>query len=318
MITSETTAEATQYQELFRGFAGALQEHLHLTAPVDEPKVREIVDEAVTAARLPRPLEIHLPDGTVNTLADRTHRQFEQVLGLVAEGHKNIMLVSPAGTGKTTLVKHVAKALGRPFAFISLSAGVTETHIFGRMLPQADGTWGYVESPFVRIYRSGGVFLFDELDAADANVLVSVNAALANGMLCNPVTGEIVERHADCIIATAANTYGRGGDMAYVGRNALDAATLDRFVLTKLFIDYDTTLEFEIAHGGLMKAPADELLEWVMALRDGIVNNRLRRVASTRLVEQATAAMKSGKSLADVQARYFQDWSNDELAKVGR
>jgi MoxR-like ATPase len=173
------------------------------------------------------------------SLTDRTHRQFKEVLGLVSEGHANIMLVGPAGTGKTTLVKHVAKALERSFAFISLSAGVTETHIFGRMLPQADGSWAYVESPFIRIYRNGGVFLFDEVDAADGNVMVSVNAALANGMLCNPVTGEVIERHADTIIVTAGNTYGRGGDMVYVGRNALDGATTDRFVLSKLFVSYD-------------------------------------------------------------------------------
>ena len=109
---------------------------------------------------------------------------------MLSEGHRNLLMVGPAGSGKTTLAKDVAEALGLDFGFISLSAGVTETHLFGRMLPQADGTWGYVESVFVRIYRNGGVFLLDELDAADANVMVSINAALANGVLCNPVTGE--------------------------------------------------------------------------------------------------------------------------------
>jgi MoxR-like ATPase len=252
------------------------------------------------------------------SLTDRTHRQFNEVLGLVSEGHVNIMLVGPAGTGKTTLVKHVAKALERQFAFISLSAGVTETHIFGRMLPQADGSWAYVESPFIRIYRNGGVFLFDEVDAADGNVMVSVNAALANGMLCNPVTGEVIERHAETIIFTAGNTYGRGGDMVYVGRNALDGATTDRFVLSKLFVSYDTDLEYDMLKASLSQSDADQVFDWVRELRLAIAAYRLRRIASTRLVEQAAKAMKAGRTLADVKARYFQDWSKDEVAKAGQ
>ena len=253
----------------------------------------------------------------LNPLAQRTHKQFKQVLAVVQEGHMNVMLVGPAGTGKTTLAKHIANALDRQFAFISLSAGVSETHIFGRMLPQSDGSWAYVESPFIRIYRNGGVFLFDEVDAADGNVMVSVNAALANGMLCNPITGEVIERHADCLIVTAANTYGRGGDMLYVGRNALDGATLDRFCLTKLFIDYDTDLEYDLCKSVLNQSQTDQLFDWVKDLRRSIADNRLRRIASTRLVEQGVKALKAGNALVNVKARYFQDWSRDELAKVG-
>ena len=315
----EVDVRPVDAHEIFKRLAGAIQGHLDLepTNEIDEAKVRGIVDEMIADARLPRPVEVHMPDGTVNPLSERTHRQFDELLELVSEGHPNIMLVGPAGTGKTTLAKHVAKALGRAFAFISLSAGVTETHIFGRMLPQADGTWAYVESPFIRIYRNGGVFLFDEIDAADGNVLVSVNAALANGVLCNPVTGELIHRHADTIIVAAANTYGRGGDMVYVGRNALDGATLDRFVLSKLHVGYDVALEHDIARSKLDADLTGSLLGWVNGLRQRIADGRLRRVASTRLVEQASRALAAGKSLVDVKRRFFQDWSADELAKVG-
>jgi midasin (ATPase involved in ribosome maturation) len=185
------------------------------------------------------------------------------------------------------------------------------------MLPQADGSWKYIESPFIRIYRNGGVFLFDEVDAADGNVLVSVNAALANGMLCNPVTGEVIERHANTLLITAGNTWGRGGDMVYVGRNALDGATTDRFVLTKLFVTYDITLEHDLARGQLDNDTTHALLNWVSDLRKAIANNRLRRIASTRLVAQATMALRAGRTLSDVKARYFSDWSADEKLKAG-
>jgi cobaltochelatase CobS len=155
------------------------------------------------------------------------------------------------------------------------------------------------------------------VDAADGNVMVSINAALANGVLCNPVTGEVIERHPDCLIITAANTYGRGGDMVYVGRNALDGATLDRFCLSKLLVSYDTDLESDLAHAALDAANADALVAWVNSLRERIADNRLRRIASTRLVEQSVKALRSGRTLDDVKARFFQDWSVDERAKVG-
>jgi MoxR-like ATPase len=252
-------------------------------------------------------------------LSHRTHAQFNELLAMVNEGHNNLLLVGPAGTGKTTLAKDVAKALSRQFAFISLSAGVTETHIFGRMLPQSDGSWAYVESPFIRIYRNGGVFLFDEVDAADGNVMVSINAALANGMLCNPVTGEVIERHPDTLIIAAGNTWGRGGDMVYVGRNALDGATLDRFVLTTLTVNYDTELEREIAgqYLGIQEEKIDALVAWVAELRESIRSARLRRIASTRLIIQASMALNVGRSMHQVKDRYFQSWSADEVAKIG-
>jgi len=329
MIATDTTMKPTQYQDVFRGLAEALQDHLAPTAsPVDEAKVRQIAQdiaqevaqgvakEAVEAAKLPRPLAVYVNDKPVAVLEGRQHYQFVELMKFVEEGHRNLLMVGPAGSSKTTLAKDLAKALGRDFAFISLSCGVTETHLFGRMLPQSDGTFAYVESPFVRIYRNGGVFLFDELDASDSNVMVSVNAALANGVLCNPVTGEVIHRHNTCLILAAANTFGRGGDHMYVGRNALDA-TLDRFVLCTLHVGYDRDLEAELVRSILEPAQADTLIAWIGVLREKITDNRLRRIASTRLIVNAAAAMKRGAKLSDINRRFLQDWSMDELAKVG-
>ncbi|MBN2584980.1 MAG: AAA family ATPase [Planctomycetes bacterium] len=305
-----------EHADLFKLFAGAIQEHLE-NLGIDPAEVSRICDEKIAAARLPRPLEVHLADQRVVALSDRTHRQFEELLGMVREGHRNLLMVGPAGTGKTTLAKHVAKALDLDFAFLSLSAGVTETHLFGRILPQADGSWGYQTSRFIEVYENGGVFLLDEIDAADSNVMVAINAALANGVLANPVNGKLHQRHADCYIIAAANTYGLGGDTMYVGRNQLDAATLDRFVMATLFVDYDTGLENDIVRAVLAQPEGDELLAWVTGLRESIRQNRIRRVASTRLIEGSVKAMNRGASLDDVKGRYFQSWTADERAKVG-
>lgn len=307
-----------QAGEVLEMLAHAVQEHLE-DRKVDPESIRtiarEVATEEVSKARLPRPIAVSINGVATATLNERVHCQFEELLALVAEGHVNVLMVGPAGCGKTSLAKHLALALGRQFAFISLSVGVTESHLLGRTLPQPDGSWKFVPSRFVEVYEQGGVFLLDEMDAADANVMVAINAALANGVLVT-VDGTVHHRHADCIILSAANTWGRGGDLMYVGRNPLDASTLDRFILSTLFVQYDEALEVDIAAPIAAETARKALLEWVWGLRAKIARNKLRRVASTRLVVNGTKALLAGRTLGAIQDRFFQDWSTDERAKV--
>jgi cobaltochelatase CobS len=288
-----------------------------LTAPDWRNEIREEIAKAVADMK-PARLEIVQGEKVVTVNVAEAHEAFASLMELVQEGHHNLLMVGPAGSGKTTLAHTLATALGLGFDFLSLSAGVTETHLLGRVLPQADGSWQYQRSAFVKTYEEGGVFLLDEIDAADANLMVAINAALANGVLSNPITGNQHKRHKDTYIIGAANTWGRGGDSMYVGRNQLDAATLDRFVLATLFVDYDGALEQRHAEARLSADEAGRLLDWIANLRRGIASNKLRRVASTRLVISAAAAMAAGRTLSDVRKRYHQDWSADEKSKIER
>lgn len=226
-------------------------------------------------------------------------------------GKKNFYLVGPAGTGKSTLVENLAEDLGMDFGVLSLSGGTDESHLFGRLLPTAAGPWQYQMSDFVRIFEQGGVFLLDEVDAADPNVMVAVNAALANGYMSNPMSGKVHKRHKDTIIVCAANTFGFGATAQYVGRNALDAATMDRFVGRIIEVDYSDRIERKLAGSCWV-------LSFVRELRRKVRDAGLLRVVSTRMLLAGMDEVDAGAGRSEVEASLLVGWSDDELAAIGR
>lgn len=282
------------------------------SSAVDEDRVRQIVKETVRPTItivVPKRSEVKL-DG------ERVHRSFHKVMKKVAAGVP-VLLVGPAGSGKTTLAAQVAKALGLPFTFNSMSEGISESTLLGRSLPDETGAWHYRPSPFVISYTEGGVHLLDEIDAADPNLLVQVNAAIANGKLSIPFARPTpFERHENSVIIAAANTYGNGADRQYVGRNQLDAATVDRYRMGTVAVDYDRDLERQLIHSLLDHDMAEALLNWGWGVRDRIAEARLRRIMSTRVLVDAAKLLKVGEEFSEVVATYFEGWSSDEKARV--
>lgn len=264
-----------------------------------------------------RPIEIKIEGRPEVKITERTHPAFHKILRLAnarTQGRRtNVLMVGPAGCGKTTIGHQVARALSLPFTSFSCSAGASEAQLLGRLLPTGEGgKFEYIESPFLKTYREGGVILIDEIDAADANLLVVLNSALANGGIYVEARAAsdlnvYVPRHPDCVIIAAANTFGTGADAQYVGRAALDAATLDRFY--RVQIDYDRDLEDSFGTA--------EIVSWVRDLRHKAQEARLRRVVSSRAIQRITAAVEAGLSLAEAKADELCSWTKDERTKVG-
>jgi cobaltochelatase CobS len=163
----------------------------------------------------------------------------------------------------------------------------------------------------VRCYEDGGVFLFDEIDAADSNTLLVLNSALANGQmaLANRPDAPVARKHPDFVAIAAANTFGTGADRQYVGRNQLDESTLDRFRIGQVEMDYDPDEEAALC-------PDDDLRTRLQGYREAIRANRLRRVVSTRFLRDAFVMTRAGDSDADIDAALFAGWSADEVRKV--
>ena len=226
------------------------------------------------------------------------HKTFETILGL-ASRRKNIMLVGPAGSGKTTCCKNVAKALDLSFNYQAVCMQSTISQVFGYM----DANGDYVKTPFWDSYKNGGVFLLDEIDAGNPNVLTSYNAAIDNGIASFP-TG-MIERHPNFICIAAANTFGFGGNIEYVGRNAMDAATRDRFRM--LPFEYDETLERALAGD-------DSWVDRVQAIRAAIIELREKNVlASPRASIEGADDLANGFTQEQVEDMLIFKGINPEV-----
>jgi len=174
-----------------------------------------------------------------------------------------------------------------------------------------NGQFEYVISDFVRCYENGGVFLLDEIDAADANVLIIMNNAIANGRmaLSNRPDKPFAKRHADFVLIAAANTYGRGADRMYVGRNQLDEATLDRFKIGMTPMDYDPELEERVC-------PDEGLRTRLQGYRAKVENAGLERLVSMRFLKDAFDMKQLGDTDDEIDTQLFEGWSPDEVAMV--
>jgi MoxR-like ATPase len=239
-------------------------------------------------------------------------RQFTQLLEL-AQARLNILMVGPSGCGKTHVAEMLANALDLEFAAQSCSVGVSESNFVGWLLPTGNnGKFNHVVSSFLRLYENGGLFLIDEMDNADPNLLVFLNMALANKGFYLPqrFDNPEVKRHPDFVCVAAANTFGGGADNLYTSRNALDAATLDRFRIGTIEMDYDLDVESQ-----LVKNQA--ILDWAYAIRSEINNHHLAKLMSTRAMLDADRMMSDfGWSIRQINKSYFSDWSPEEKAMV--
>ena len=222
------------------------------------------------------------------------HNRFTDILHTVGAG-VHAYLVGSAGTGKSTIGKQVADSLNVPFASKSVSGQTPESALVGYMA----GGGNYVGTEFRRIFEFGGVFLLDEVDNGNPNVLNVLNSALANDSMA--FADGMVSRHKDFVAIATANTYGNGATAEYVGRNPIDKAFLNRFAT--IDIDIDENVEDAMLKSVGLSLDVSRL--WITAIRKARTNvfaNNLRVIVSPRNTlngaKQISAGMAPAKAFA--------------------
>lgn len=152
---------------------------------------------------------------------------------------ENVILIGPTGSGKTELVSHLAKTMGKEL-FIQDMGTVqdAQSSLLGVHRIGKSGHSEFDYAPFVDHVKSGQIVLLDELSRAPLSANNILFPALDKRRylpldIAHGSEERHVDVHEDTVFFATANI---GSE--YSGTNAIDRALLDRFFPVEL--DYPT------------------------------------------------------------------------------
>jgi hypothetical protein len=272
---------------------GTLQQRVHTLAATSELRAKRV--HAIKVNDAP---PVNLPDDAHPTLPIVAH--------MASQGCWPY-LVGPAGTGKSFITEQAAALLGREHAFLSWGADTMTHELFGFI----DANGNYHRTRFRDAWEFGWWFNNEEVDNGNAGLVTALNTALAGKRCAFP--DAMVDRHANFVCSSCANTHGRGADRNYIGTNALNAAFLDRFNFVA--VDYDHALEDRLVaryvNGNGHAAEVHAWVDRVRRTRDYCASNRIDFVMSMRASIDGAKLIASGMAPSIVENARILDRCND-------
>ena len=111
----------------------------------------------------------------------------------------------PSGCGKTDGARYLAQSAGLPFVKIDCKSMIDAESWFGTR-GATDGSTYYAPSVFVRAITEPGVLFLDEYTRVTNDVRDVLNPLLdGTRNVLNPITGESIVMHPDCLVVLAGN-----------------------------------------------------------------------------------------------------------------
>ena len=270
-----------------------------------KPKIEEL-KKAVEAAKQSGSgtiINVTVEGKTTSTKTEKVlDKQFAKVLKYVSNG-ENVYLYGPAGSGKNVIGEEVAKALNLPFHYQNTI--LTKFDVSGYKNAKGE----FEQTPFYKAWKFGGLYFPDELDNSQAEAIIALNAALANGYYTFADTNEKVAKHPNFRCIAAGNTNGQGATEEYCGRYQMDESSRDRFVFVK--IDYNSKVEESITKHA-------DILEFIRALRAASSKLQIKLICGYRGItkldkyysEEAVDCLNDfiykGMALDDIRQLYYE------------
>jgi len=229
-----------------------------------------------------------------------------------------VIIIVPKGTGKTTLVREYAMRKSKNLQSINFSLRTRESHLVGSKT-LLDGNIGFDEGILVKSMKEGSILYLDEINAAEADVLLRLDEALDDRrqLILKESGGEIIKAKDSWFVVSTINP------LTHVGTKELPPQILSRFPV-RVRLDYPPEdIEYQIIKRHVKNPNEGEVLQGIKlanVLRQASAVEELyyspsirETIAFAKLIEGGGSAKQAAKT---VFGNVYSQWGNVEFQKV--
>ena len=180
-----------------------------------------------------------------------------------------VLIIGPKGTGKTSLVRQFAESKNAHLESINFSLRTRESHLVGTKTLY-DGNVSFDEGLLVKSMREGSILYLDELNSAEADVLLRLDEALDDRrqIVLKESTGEAINAKTGWFVIATINP------LTHSGTKELPPQLLSRFPI-RISLEYPPEdIELEIVKKYISTNHDDDILQGVK------LANMLRQAAA--------------------------------------